>query len=73
MIYKTQKSLKICEVTDLFSFQRNSAVHMITRKGNVHIEYKSYNDGKIRVCDIDKIVYPRPDFDRQYELKWFKR
>jgi hypothetical protein len=74
MNFNNQKSISILEIGDLFSFRKKSVVHMITRVSGNHIEYKSYNDGKIRVLhDVFKFVYTRKEFDRQYELKWFNK
>jgi hypothetical protein len=59
-------------IGDLFSFRANGAVHMIVKVGCSHFEYKSYNDGKIRVCtDKSKQLFSRKEFDLLFERKWF--
>ncbi|WP_407533799.1 hypothetical protein [Elizabethkingia miricola] len=67
------KALSKLEVSDLFSFSKKSTVHMITRISGNHVEYKSYNDGKIRVyTELDRLVYTRKEYDNLYEVKHFK-
>jgi hypothetical protein len=66
--------LKDVGVGGLFSFSKKGAVHMVSRIGLVHIEFKSYNDGKIRTAPInrDMPVHRRPEMDKYFCAKWFK-
>jgi hypothetical protein len=73
-IIKSIKKIYELEITELFSFSRTGAVHMVSNIRNGYIEYKSYEDGKIRIAYLDreKPVFTRLDFEKRYELKWFK-
>lgn len=66
-------SIKELEWGDVFSFSKKGAFHMVWKIGDAHIEYKSFQDGKIRVEYLkrQKEVFLRPERSRQFEVKWF--
>jgi len=61
------------QIGDLFSFSKKGGVHMVSQVRNIFIEYKSYNDGKIRICFLDreKEIFKRENWDKIFEAKWF--
>lgn len=68
------KKISELEITELFSFSKDGSVHMVSNIKTHYIEYKSYNDGKVRIeyLNREKPVFIRLDFEKRYELKWFK-
>lgn len=67
-----EKKISELEIGDLFSFKRKSAVYMVTNNLHGHFEYKSFNDGKIRIQTSDKTIFTRKEMDTLFEKKWFK-
>jgi len=69
------KKIKDLEISELFSFSKEGAVHMVSNIKSHYIEYKSYNDGKIRIeyLDREKPIFTRLDFEKRYDFKWFKQ
>lgn len=66
------KNISELEIGNLFPFSKKGAVHMVTYTTNLHIEYKSYSDGKIRVAYLDRYpIFVREEWDKIYEAKWF--
>ena len=68
------KKINQLELCELFSFSKDGAVHMVVSIKSHQIVYKSYNDGKTRIepTNREKPIFTRLDFEKRYELKWFK-
>lgn len=74
----TKQRLNELVVGQCFSFNPKGPVHMLTRFGTIHAEYKSYSDGKIRVYvdpkdpGMNREVYVRHEWVELYSTKWFR-
>lgn len=67
------KEVKDLKVGELFSFSKKGAVHMVSGVNLSYIQYKSYNDGKIRIQykSRKQKVFMRPEYDNLFDKKWF--